>query len=319
MNEMEDGARRGLVCPACHGTLAGSPSALECRSCGRLFPVDDGIADFAEGRYFVDHPDPDALSEDARRGMANENEGRRIEDYYLRVLRAAGARRVLDSGCGNGEAVDVLLGAGFDAWGHDLSAFRKWQWRARRSRDRLVVADGLKLPFPDGFFDAVISSGVLEHVGVAERGGPGIYEVSPLPDRDETRSAFLAGLARVLAAGGTLYLDFPNGAFPIDFWHGTSAGGVRWHSPAEGFLPTVSEIRRLAARLDPPLLVSVRSPHCRLRFNQVGAHWYGRLFRAPMAGFYALTAVRGLTWLAGTALNPYLVLEVRRTGGSDAR
>jgi SAM-dependent methyltransferase len=249
--------------------------------------------------------------------MANENEGRRIEDYYLPILRAAGARRVLDSGCGNGEAVDVLLGAGFDAWGHDLSAFRKWQWGARRRRDRLVVADGLKLPFPDGFFDAVISSGVLEHVGVSERGGPGTYEVSALPERDERRLAFLASLVRVLAPGGTLYLDFPNGAFPIDFWHGPTAGGARWHSPVEGFLPTVKECRLLAARLDPPLLVSVRSPDRRLRFNQVGAHWYGRLFRWPMRAFHALMSVPGFTWLAGTALNPYLVLEVRRAQSGE--
>jgi SAM-dependent methyltransferase len=277
-----------------------------------MFPLENGIADFAEGRYFDDHPDPTALSEDVLRGMANENEARRIEDYYLPVLDASRARRVLDSGCGSGEAVDILLGAGFDAWGHDLSAFRKWQWGACWRRDRLVVADGLRLPFSDGYFDAVISSGVLEHVGVAERGGPGIYEVAPLPDRDERRSAFLTGLVRVLAPGGTLYLDFPNGAFPIDFWHGTSAGGARWHSPVEGFLPTVRDVRRLAARLDPPLLVTVRSPYRRLRFNQVGAHWYGRVFRAPMAAFYAFTAVPGFTWLAGTALNPYLVLEIRR-------
>jgi SAM-dependent methyltransferase len=315
MEEIQD-SPAGLVCPACHTPLSagssGGSSALACASCGRVFPVDDGIADFSERRYFVDHPVPESMSDEARRGYANENEGRRIEDYYLPLLRAAGARRVLDSGCGNGEAVDVLLAAGFDAWGHDLSAFRKWQWGTRERRDRLVVADGLKLPFPDGFFDAVISSGVLEHIGVAERGGPGFYEVAPLPDRDERRRAFLAGLARVLAPGGTLYLDFPNGAFPIDFWHGTRAGGARWHSPAEGFLPKVGEIVALAGTLDPLLRVSVRSPHRRLRFNQVGAHWYGRLGRAPMAAFYSLTAVPGFTWLAGTALNPYLTLSLRR-------
>jgi hypothetical protein len=157
----------------------------------------------------------------------------------------------------------------------------------------------------------VISSGVLEHVGVAERGGPGIYDVAPLPDRDERRRAFLGGLVRVLAPGGTLYLDFPNGAFPIDFWHGTTAGGARFHSPLEGFLPKVKEVAALARSVDPGLRVSVRSPHLRLRFNQVGGHWYGRLFRAPMAAFYALTAVPGFTWLAGTALNPYLTLSVR--------
>lgn len=319
---MEEGSGEGvswLVCPACRGALRRSPSALVCVACGKTFPVDDGIADFAEGRYFDDHADPESLSEEARRGYENENAGRRIDDYYLPILRATGARRVLDSGCGNGEAVDLLSEAGFEAWGHDLSAFRKWQWRSRTHRERLVVADALRLPFPDGFFDTVISSGVVEHVGVRERGGPGIYEVSPLPGRDAQRAAFLEGLVRVLALGGVLYLDFPNGAFPIDFWHGSSAGGARWHSPSEGFLPTVKEVAALVKRVGPACSVSVRSPHRRLRFNQVGGHWYGRLFRAPMKAFYALTSMPGFTWLARTALNPYLVLEVRRAGSSDAR
>jgi SAM-dependent methyltransferase len=313
VKESESLVGSGLACPACHGVLSASASALACTGCDRSFPVDGGIADFAEGQYFGDHPDPATLSDEALRGFENESSGRRIEDYYLPLLRATGARRVLDSGCGNGEAIDTLSVAGFEAWGHDLSAFRKWQWKAREHRERLVVADGLRLPFPDGFFDAVISSGVLEHVGVEEQGGPGIYEVAPAPDRDARRRAFLAGLLRVLAPTGSLYLDFPNGAFPIDFWHGPTAGGARWHSPFEGFLPRVKEIAALAKSIDPVSRVSVRSPHRRLRFNQVGGHWYGRLFRAPVGAFYALTSLPGFTWLAGTPLNPYLVLEVRRS------
>jgi len=301
-----------LVCPACHGPLAASAPLLACAACGRSFPVDDGIADFSDRQYFDDHPDPASLSEEARRGYENENAGRRIEDYYLPLLRATGARSVLDSGCGNGEAIDLLSDAGFAAWGHDLSAFRKWQWKARKRRDRLVVADGLRLPFPDACFDAVICSGVLEHIGVDERGGPGAYEVSALPDRDARRAAFVAGLVRVLARGGVLYLDFPNGGFPIDFWHGPSAGGARWHSPFEGFLPKMREIAALAGSLEPACRVCVRSPHRRLRFNQVAGHWYGRLFRSPMKAFFALMSVPGFGWLAGTALNPYLVLEIRR-------
>ena len=104
-----------------------------------------------------------------------------------------------------------------------------------------------------------------------------------------------------------MYLDFPNGAFPIDFWHGTSAG----RRPIALTLRRISseserDPQRSRAHLVPDAASPSCSPHRRLRFNQVGAHWYGRLFRAPVAAFYALTSVPGFTWLAGTPLNPYL-------------
>jgi len=119
------------------------------------------------------------------------------------------------------------------AWGNDPSALRKWQWRERMWRERLSVADGGSLPFADGFFDAVLASGVLEHVGVAES-RTGRYEVRPLPSRDAVRRRFLTELFRVTAPGGTIWLDFPNGAFPIDFWHGDRPGAARRHGPARG-------------------------------------------------------------------------------------
>lgn len=283
--------------------------------------MDDGIADFSGGHYYDDFPGPEVLTDEALRGLANERESARIEDYYLsRVSRLPAGRgpgeklRVLDSGCGNGESVDALLAAGFDAWGHDLSALRKWQWRTRARRDRLVVADGNALPFPDGFFDAVISSGVLEHIGVSELGG-GRYSVTPRGDRDAHRRRFVTELLRVLSKNGSLFLDFPNGAFPIDFWHGTKAGGARWHSATEGFLPTVREIEDLCLAVDGSLTVTPLSPHGRLRFRQVGGHWYGRAFRLPMQALLGLMSVPGFRSLAGTPLNPYLVLEVRRGKG----
>ncbi len=225
---------------------------------------------------------------------------------------------MLDSGCGNGESIDLLHRRGFEAWGHDLSALRKWQWRRRERRDRLVVADGATLPFPEGFFDVVIASGVLEHIGVSEEGG-GQYRVRPLPDRDERRRAFLAELVRVVAPNGRLFLDSPNGSFPIDFWHGVTPGGARFHSPGEGFLPTVSQIRALCTRIDRRLAVSVLSPEGRLRFRQVSSHWYGRLLRAPMAALYRLMSRPLFRFLAATPINPYLVIEVRRRSEAPRR
>ena len=313
-----------LCCPHCRADLRREGERLDCLACQRGFPVSEDIADFAEGSYYDDFPGEEALSASQLEGLANEVQGTesRIRDYYGPLLarqhQKAGNRplRVLDSGCGNGLSIDLLADRGFEAWGNDISALRKWQWRARHHRHRLVVSDTRRLPFADGTFDAVISSGVIEHIGVAETGGE-TYTVRPLPDRDTARQAFLGELLRVLSPQGTLYLDCPNGAFPIDFWHGPRAGNARWHSLREGFLPKVSEVRSIVERLG---LWKVRplSPHRRLQMLQVGGHWYGQLFRLPMAALLkAMTLPVLEPLLAGSSLNPYLVMEIRSaTSGS---
>jgi len=156
----------------------------------------------------------------------------------------------------------------------------------------------------------VLSSGVLEHIGVREQGGAS-YSVEPLPERDAERREFLRELLRVLVPGGSLCLDFPNGAFPVDFWHGTRPGGARFHRLDEGFLPKVGEVRRYVRELGGHS-VSPLGPYRRLRMRQVGGHWYGKLFRWPMIALLRLMSFPGLRFLAGSALNPYLVLRVER-------
>lgn len=224
--------------------------------------------------------------------------------------------RVLDCGCGNGLSVDLLNEAGFVAFGNDPSALRKWQWRERQHRCRLVVADGSKLPFPSGFFDAVVSSGVLEHVGVVES-AVGSYSVEPVPDRDKRRKAFLRELLRVLSPQGRIWIDFPNGAFPVDFWHGTtSKRGTRWHSRREGFLPTLREVRGYVAEIAPEFAVRAIGPHRRLRLHRVRKHLFGRLLNLPVRALLWAFSLPGARPLAGSSLNPFLVLEIRRSPGS---
>lgn len=277
--------------------------ALRCRVCNVSYPIDDGIADFSGGRYFDAYEPGEDLPEEHRRGLEAEIRGARwrIEEYY--APRLPSGSRVLDCGCGNGVSVDVLVEHGFDARGIDLSALRKWQWRERLHRERLAVASALRLPFDDDSFDAVLSSGVIEHIGVKEEGGA-VYRVAPLPDRDEQRTAYVRELLRVTRRGGSVFLDCPNGAFPIDFWHNSVGGRARFHRRGEGFLPTVGEIKGYAggARLIP------HSPHRRFAFRQVGRHWYGRLFAGPMALLFAVAGAR----IARTPLNPYLIIELRK-------
>ena len=305
-----------LICPRCRVGLTAAPGRLQCPACRAVYPVEDGVADFSGGIWFDEFGGPGELSVAQRLGLENEVAGTvaRVRDFYGPLLaksRDAGRPlRVLDSGCGNGLSIDLLADLGVEAWGNDLSRLRRWQWRERRQRERLVIADTRRLPFPDAYFDAVISSGVIEHIGVTERGGVE-YAVVPLPDRDGARVEFLRELLRVTAAAGTLYLDCPNGAFPIDFWHGVRPGGARLHSPAEGFLPTAAEIRGYLGAIG-DYRARPLSPHRRLRMKQVGRHWFGRLFRLPVAALLALMRVPGFRWLAGGPLNPYLVLRIEK-------
>jgi SAM-dependent methyltransferase len=298
------------VCPACRTPLGDD---LHCGTCDVTYPSDGGIADFSGGAYYDQFSDEAQLTDEHRRGLANEDAGARwrIEKFFSH--RVPSGARVLDCGCGNGISVDLLNEGGRFAWGIDLSALRKWQWRGRERRDRLAVASGMRLPFADAFFDVVMSSGVIEHIGVIETGGTS-YTVKPMPDRDVLRKQFIGELLRVTKPGGIVLLDFPNGAFPIDFWHSHIGGSARWHSRSEGFLPAFSDVRDIVRAIQPDAALRAISPHRRFAFRQVGRHWYGRLFALPMTAWLFLMSLPGLRALSRTSLNPYLVIEIRRAG-----
>ena len=299
-----------MICPVCRSPLRKEIDAWICDHCPSRYPIEDGIADFSRGEYFDSFAPGQQLPPDHLRALELEHAGavRRINDFYLPLIRERTATRVLDCGCGNGVSVDLLGRAGYEAWGNDLSQLRKWQWRERERRDRLVVASGLALPFPDDYFDVVLSSGVIEHIGVTETPAPH-YAVRALPDRDEQRLKFVAELMRVVAPNGRIFIDCPNGAFPIDFWHGNAPGTIRMHSLREEFLPTFGEIRALVHRVDPRARVRALSPAKRLQFVQASQRLHGKLLRFPMAILFRAMKVPGLRWIARSPLNPFLVVE----------
>ena len=105
--------------------------------------------------------------------------------------------------------------------------------------------------------------------------------------------------------------------FPVDFWHGDRVGAFRLHGVPDVLLPSFRDFVAWGqACASPVQLVPVGR---RLRFRQVGRHWWGRLFTAPMralmAGLDHLTR-RGRTSLP-SRLSPFLV--VRFAGGPAAR
>ncbi len=242
----------------------------------------------------------------------------RMRHFYIPLMLAAcRARgipahqaRVLDCGCGNGLSVELLAAAGLPAFGVDTWVVREDQWRERQG-GAYTVADGRSLPFRDGAFDLLLSSGVLEHIGVDEQWEPG-YSVRPLSDQAAHRRRFLSECLRVLSPRGVLFIDHPNGAFPVDFWHNDYRSKPRWHPLTEGFLPSYTEVRRLIHSLDPRCRVEAISPARRFTFRRVGRRWYGKLLAGPVEAGYRLMEHRALAWVARSALNPYLVLRITR-------
>jgi len=80
--------------------------------------------------------------------------------------------RILDAGCGNGRHVVFFAEQGLDVWGTDISEEAIGlanAWVAKKGlQAHLEVGDIKKLPFESGYFDVVISYGVLDHVPFSE-------------------------------------------------------------------------------------------------------------------------------------------------------
>jgi SAM-dependent methyltransferase len=81
-------------------------------------------------------------------------------DPFLAPLREAGARTILELGCGTGNDAARLADAGYSVTAIDLSGEAIQQARARYgAMARFAVADMTRrLPFPSSGFDAVMSN-----------------------------------------------------------------------------------------------------------------------------------------------------------------
>ena len=141
-------------------------------------------------------------------------------------LLAAGDR-VLDVGCGegrhtHGSALETVSVVGLDADRDRLRSardgFEAAVADAAATNPSFLQGDAYDLPFPDGAFDVVICSEVLEHLEAVERA--------------------VAELDRVLAPGGTLAVSVPRPGPERVCWalseeyHQVEGGHVRVFEPA---------------------------------------------------------------------------------------
>lgn len=111
-----------------------------------------------------------------------------------------GARRLLDAGCGPGQFTVLTAESlpGTEVWGIDLAptmielARRHAAESPAADRLHFDVGDVAKLPFPDGQFDVVVSSGSIKHWPDAGAGLRELYRVLAPGGR-----AFVAEMNRV--------------------------------------------------------------------------------------------------------------------------
>lgn len=97
--------------------------------------------------------------------------------------------RILDVGCGSGQAVHALAKQESEAYGVEV-AKASLKLATQNGPGDFRIFDGLHLPFKDDFFDAVGSFTVLEHV--------------------EDPELALREMVRVLRPGGTIVVACPN-------------------------------------------------------------------------------------------------------------
>jgi 2-polyprenyl-6-hydroxyphenyl methylase / 3-demethylubiquinone-9 3-methyltransferase len=121
--------------------------------------INNAFYEELEEKWYTEWAHPIAL-------LRKENEARNpwILETIDRVLDPE--QKVLDVGCGGGFLTNALALAGHEAVGIDLSpsSLKIAKMQDTTGKARFIEADALKLPFPDGCFDAVCAMDLLEHV-----------------------------------------------------------------------------------------------------------------------------------------------------------
>jgi SAM-dependent methyltransferase len=202
--------------------------------------------------------------------------------------------RVLVDGCGVGSYLGRLAGMAQQAVGLDIELERTFE--AHIKANQVICGAGEYLPFPEGYFDLVLSHEVLEHV------------------QDDQQA--IREIVRCLRPGGRLVLFVPNRGYPFEthgiFWRGKYHFG---NIPLVNWLP-----RKWRDRLAPHVRVYSRRdleklftglPVSVVSRTVIFGAYDNIIARAPALGNALRTLLQWLekTPLRGLGLSQFWVVE----------
>ncbi|HHQ4659139.1 TPA: class I SAM-dependent methyltransferase, partial [Aeromonas hydrophila] len=93
-------------------------------------------------------------------------------NFYHLSQKERGECRILEIGCGSGANIWMLAKEGFETWGIDLSSagielckqvIASWNVNAQ-----LDVGSMTELPYPDGYFDAIVDVVSMQHLTLTQ-------------------------------------------------------------------------------------------------------------------------------------------------------
>ena len=172
-----------LCCPICYSAVEVQAASLTCISCGKQYPILDGIPDM---RVYESESFKNTFDEEQARYEADLHDKEAESDYEKTVIRTFGTKTkmmvedwmkdqiitpttvILDYGCGTGQVSRVVAQHVKLLFAFDISenSLRK---NMRENCVLGVLANSLYLPFKANSFDVICINGVLHHIVDLER------------------------------------------------------------------------------------------------------------------------------------------------------
>jgi len=194
-----------IACPECKCQLEEAEN-LRCLGCGRVYEIDDGIANMLDEdvRTFAEEiAVQDRVACEYEQNRYQAPYAKRYHNWWTEQMlaRVRTDGRLLDNGCGIGLLFDKI--ASGQVVGLDIS--REMLKYASKYSDKLILGNSQKLPLKDDCFDVVFCRSLLHHLPQPQLAVKEMYRVLK-PEGEvvivDTNRSLLSALPRIIANRG---------------------------------------------------------------------------------------------------------------------